>query len=485
MKNTLTIHNVRQQIVGIDAQVPLLDGSQRPYVNFDNAASTPALRPVFDKVNEFLTWYASVHRGTGFKSQVATEAYELAHDIVGCFVGADLRTNTVIFGKNTTEAINKLARRFPLERDDVVLCSLMEHHSNDLPWRQQARLIHIAVRDDGSLDEDDFDRLLHQHAGEVRLVAVSGASNVTGHLNPIHHLAEKAHAAGAKILVDAAQLAPHRAIQMQPDDDPGHLDFVALSAHKMYAPYGTGALIGPISVFETGTPDVVGGGTVDIVTVDDVRWAGPPDRDEAGSPNVVGAVALAQAILSLQEIGMEALARHEAELTAHALRRLREIDGVEVYGLTDPERANERVGVIPFNVRGMDHYKVAAVLSFEGGVAVRNGCFCAHPYILRLLRVSGADALRHQQDILAGTRVGLPGLVRLSFGCYNTLEEVDHAAEVLARIAAGDIQGDYEQDPSSGAYWPRGYEPDYERYFVLQPGLKAHPRDRSMPRCGV
>jgi len=361
----------------------------------------------------------------------------------------------------------------------------MEHHSNDLPWRQQARLIHVAVNDDGTLDEEHFDRLLRQYGGKVKLLAISGASNVTGCLNPIHRLAEKAHAAGAKILVDAAQLAPHRAINMRKDDDPTHLDFVALSAHKMYAPYGTGALIGPTSVFGRGTPDLVGGGTVDIVTVDDVRWAAPPDRDEAGSPNVPGAVALAQAILSLQEIGMDALAQHEAELTAHALRRLATLDGVEIYGLTDPDRAGERVGVIPFNVRGVDHYKVATVLSFEGAIAVRNGCFCAHPYILRLLQVSGEEALQHQRDILDGTRVGLPGLVRISFGCYNTAEEVDHALEVVARIATGDVDGDYEQDPSTGAYWPRGYTPDYERYFLLQPGLVAYPRLRRQPRCGV
>jgi selenocysteine lyase/cysteine desulfurase len=230
---------------------------------------------------------------------------------------------------------------------------------------------------------------------------------------------------------------------------------------------------------------MVGGGTVNIVTLDSVDWTAPPDRDEAGSPNVVGAVALAQAILSLQEIGMEALALHEAELTAHALRRLQEIDGVEVYGLTDPNRASERVGVIPFNVRGMDHYKVAAVLSFEGGIAVRNGCFCAHPYILRLLQVSGGEALRHQQDILNGTRVGLPGLVRMSFGCYNTIEEVDHAAELVARMAAGDISDDYQQDELSGEYWPRQYSPDYERYFVLQPGAKMEPHKAPGPRCGM
>ena len=483
--NRLTISNVRERMIGLDAHVPLLDGSHRQYVNFDNAASTPALKPVFDKVNEFMTWYSSVHRGTGFKSQIATEAYDLAHEIVGCFVKADLESNTVIFGKNTTEAINKLARRFPLEPDDVVLCSLMEHHSNDLPWRQQAHLIHIDVHDDGSLDEDHLDRLLAEHAGKVKLIAISGASNVTGNINPVHRLAEKAHAAGARILVDAAQLAPHRAIDMRPDDAPDHLDFVAISAHKMYAPYGTGALIGPISIFAEGTPDMVGGGTVDIVTVDDVRWGGPPDRDEAGSPNVVGAVALAQAVLSLEEIGMDALARHEAELTAHALRGLQKIDGVEVYGMTDPERVAERVGVIPFNVRGSDHYKVAAVLSFEGAIAVRNGCFCAHPYILRLLEVSGDEALRHQQDIIDGSRVGLPGLVRISFGCYNTIDEVDHAIDMLARIAAGELDGDYEQDPVSGAYWPRGFEPDYNQYFYLQPGLRLHREKPAPPRCGM
>ncbi len=481
----LDIRNVRAQIVGVDVQVPLLDGSHRQYVNFDNAASTPALRPVYDKVNEFMVWYSSVHRGTGFKSQIATEAYDLAHDCVARFVGAEPETNTVIFGKNTTEAINKLARRFPLEAEDVVLCSLLEHHSNDLPWRQRAQLVHVAVDDEGRLDEEDYDRLLREYAGRVKLVAISGASNVTGYLPPVHRLAEKAHAAGAKILVDAAQMAPHRVVRMLPDDDPGHLDFVVLSAHKMYAPYGTGALIGPTAVFEKGTPDQVGGGTVDIVTVDNVWWTSPPDRDEAGSPNVVGAVALAQAILSLEEIGMEALAAHEAKLTAHALCRLPEIEGVEVYGLTDPEHASERLGVVPFNVKGMDHYKVAAVLSFEGGIGVRNGCFCAHPYILRLMKVSSEEALRHQQDIVDGTRVGLPGLVRISFGCYNTIEEVDHVIEVLAGVAAGEIRGDYEQDPISGAYWPRGFEPDYEQYFSFECGLQARPRALRQPHCGV
>ncbi len=479
----LTIDNVREHIVGIEAQVPLLDGTRRQYVNFDNAASTPALAPVFDKVNEFLVWYSSVARGAGFKSQIATEAYELAHDIVACFLGANLETNTVIFGKNTTEAMNKAAYRFPLTPEDIVLVSLMEHHSNDLPWRQRATVHHVGVRDDGALDEDDYDQLLERYAGRVKLVAISGAQNVTGYINPIHRLAEKAHAVGARICIDAAQLAPHRAIDMRPDDDPQHLDFVAIAGHKMYAPYGTGALVGPKAIFEQGTPDQVGGGTVRLVTREEVRWAGAPERDEAGSPNVVGAVALAQAILCLQEIGMDAIARHEAELTAYALRRLRQIRGLHIYGPTDPDSAGERLGTFPFTVEGADHYKVSAVLSCEGGIGVRNGFFCAHPYLLHLLGISGEEALNHLEEMLGGLRVGRPGMVRASLGCYNTVEEIDHFVSVLDRISTGDVRGDYVQDPLSGTYHAQGFEPNLDEYFALHPGMRARRREGLTGAC--
>jgi len=463
----LAIHNVRDSIVGIDTQVPLLDGSHRTYVNLDNAASTPALRPVFDTVNKFLNWYSSVHRGTGFKSQVATRAYEDAHEIVCGFVGADRATNAVIFGKNSTEALNKLARRFPLNNGSVVLTTQMEHHSNDLPWRSVAEIEHVGVTQDGALDEAHLDHLLNNHRGRVRLVAVSGASNVTGTINPIHRIAERAHAAGAQVLVDAAQLAPHRAIDMRPDDDPGHIDYLVLSAHKMYAPYGTGALIGRRDTFLQGEPDMVGGGTVDIVTLDHVHWAGLPDREEAGSPNVVGAVAMAKAMRCLEELVMEALAAHEAQLTAYLLERLLSVPGVRVFGSTDPARAADRVGVVPFVVDGLSHHLVAAILSTEGGIGARNGCFCAHPYLLHLLGVSPERAREHQQEILRGTKANLPGLVRISFGCYNTEAEVDWLIEVLQRTVRGEYKGTYVQDPASGEFHAQGAEPEWADYFVL------------------
>ncbi|MGD9100134.1 MAG: aminotransferase class V-fold PLP-dependent enzyme [Anaerolineae bacterium] len=463
----LTIHNVRENIVGVEAKVPLLDGSHRTYVNFDNAASTPALRPVFDKVNEFMTWYSSVHRGTGFKSQISTQVYEQAHHVTCRFVGADPATHVAIFGKNSTEALNKLARRLSLAAGEVVLTTAMEHHSNDLPWRAVAQVEHVHVDENGALDEAHLDHLLDKYAGRVRLVAITGASNVTGYINPIHRIATKAHAAGAQILVDAAQLAPHRAVDMRPDDDPTHIDYLALSAHKMYAPYGTGALIGRRDVFAQGDPDMVGGGTVDIVTLDEVKWAGPPDRDEAGSPNVVGAVALAKTMLCLQEIGMPALAEHEARLTARLLKKLARIEGVQVYGISDPARAADKVGVVPFAVQGMSHYLVAAILSVEGGIGVRNGCLCAHPYILNMLRVPPERAREHQEAIRQGVKQYLPGLVRVSFGCYNTEDEVDWLIEVLERVVRGEYQGHYVQDPASGEFWPQGYAPEIASYFAL------------------
>ncbi len=381
-------------------------------------------------------------------------------------MNADSSEHTCIFGKNTTEAINKLAHRFPFtDERDVVLTSGMEHHSNDLPWRTSARTIHVGLTGDGRLDEADFDRLLAHYAGRVALIAISGASNVTGYLNPIHRLARKTHAAGAQILVDCAQLAPHRSVDMRRLDDPEHLDYIAISAHKMYAPFGTGALVGRRDLFAQGEPDMQGGGTVEIVTLEDVVWAGPPDRDEAGSPNTVGAVALAAAIAQLESIGMESVAAHEAELTTYALQRLQAIPGIHIYGDRDPQQAAQRLGVIPLQVSGISHFKVAAVLGNEFGIGVRSGCFCAHPYILHLLGLSSQEARQVRERMLAGDKREMPGLIRASFGLYNTLAEVDALAEALERIIHGNYDGQYQQEVASGEYQLEGWEPPFEQYF--------------------
>ncbi len=459
--------NMKDLVVGHDKKVPLLNGQMVRYTYLDNAASTPSLVVVAEAVNRFLPYYSSVHRGNGFKSRLSTVAYDQAHEIVAAFVGADLETNTVIFGKNTTEAINKLSYRLPRSKGQLVLTTQMEHHSNDLPWRRRGRVVHVKTGPDGRVDDDDLEMKLNKHRGNIALLAVSGASNVSGFVQPVHEYARMAHDAGALILVDAAQLAPHRLVDVKDDDDPAHLDFVALSAHKMYAPFGTGALIGPKSIFLSDPPEYTGGGTVDIVTMDEVHWAGMPDRDEAGSPNVVGAVAMAAAAKALMEIGMDRIAAHEEELVIYALNRLSRVPKIELYGSTDPSEASGRVGVIPFSIKGLSHFLVAAILGYEGGVGVRSGCFCAHPYVVDLLDLDEKSAKTWRQRVLSGDRSQMPGLIRASFGCYNDESDIDVLTEMLERIVAGDYEGDYQLVRETGEYYPIGYAENFKEYFEL------------------
>jgi len=180
---------LRREVVGIDARAPRLDGSEQPYVFLDNAASTPAFRSVLRAVEEFLPWYSAVHRGSGFKSAVATEVFDRCHDLVARFVGADPATNMVVFGKNTTECINKLANRFGFSRDDLVVTTTMEHHSNLLPWRKHARVLHVGVDAEGYPDLAALRQMLADHRGRVKLVAITGASNITGICPPVHDVA--------------------------------------------------------------------------------------------------------------------------------------------------------------------------------------------------------------------------------------------------------------------------------------------------------
>lgn len=462
------MENYRSLYVGLDTQVPLLDGNRKVYINLDNAASTPSFKAVKESVDGFLDYYSSVHRGMGFKSQLSTHAYEAARQAVLAFVGADPRYDVCLFGKNTTEAINKLARRFPFGPGrDVVLVSMMEHHSNDLPWRAAAKVVHIGVTPEGRLDEADFDAQIARYAGRVALVAVTGGSNVSGFINPIYRLAEKAHAAGAQFLADCAQLSPHRKVDMLSHADPRHLDYVSLSAHKLYAPFGTGALVGRRDTFEQGDPEYRGGGQVDIVTLDSVVWSTPPERDEAGSPNVVGAVALAAAVRQLQAVGMDQVAAHEADLTAYALPRLKQVPGLHIYGDTDPTRADSRLGVIPLQMENVPHFLLSAILSYEFGIGVRNGCFCAHPYMLHLLGVSAEGAQNVREQILQGDRREVPGLVRVSFGLYNQTDEIDRLVDALQRIARHEYHGNYIQDAASGDFSPQGWQVNYDDYFSV------------------
>ncbi|MFW6159192.1 MAG: aminotransferase class V-fold PLP-dependent enzyme [Planctomycetota bacterium] len=452
----LEIRNARRFVVGVEQKVPILGGRTVDYVNFDNAATTPPLTFVLECSRRFFDWYASVHRGSGLKSLVSTHIYEKCRRIVGEFVGADPSHHTVIFTQNATAALNKLAARLCISGRQTVLTTTMEHHSNLLPWRRiGCNVQHARVNPaDGSLRLGDIERRLRRGRGRVDIVSVSGASNVTGHMPPVRHIARLAHEHGAMLAVDATQLVPHRPVRMGAPDDPERFDFIVFSGHKMYAPFGCGALVGPRAVFEEGPPDTVGGGTVNMVSTDDVMWAPPPEKEEAGTPNVPGAVALACAARVLRSIGMENVAEHERELTRRALRKLGRLPGLTLYGERDPELGRDRLGVITMNVRRLGHGELAAALGHEWGIGVRNGCFCAQPYVRELMGVSDREMKSIAEHLAVGDHTAVPGMVRVSFGLYSTPDEVDYFVDALASILSDGPRSEYVLDEHYRDYVP-------------------------------
>lgn len=418
----------RDLVCGADIKVPLNNGRYIIGVNFDNAATTPPFISVMEDINNFAPWYSSIHRGTGYKSRLSSKIYDDSREIILNFVGADINYDTVIYVKNTTEAINKLSNRLCIdENKNVILSTEMEHHSNDLPWRDKFLVDYIEVDKCGRIDINDLKNKLIKYNGKVNLVTIAGASNVTGYISPIYKAARLAHAYGAKIMVDGAQLVPHGKIDMKPVDSDEHIDFLTFSAHKMYAPFGTGVLIGPKNIFEKGCPDYKGGGTVKVVTHDEIVWDDPPYKDEAGTPNLMGVVALTSAIRTLSSIGLENIEKYERNLRQYALLRLSDIPGIIIYCNEDK---NDKVAIIPFNIEGIHHSKVASILSYEAGIAVRNGCFCAQPYIQRLLNISKDEMKKYINNPTAQR----PGMVRLSFGLYNDFTEIDRLITTLYNI---------------------------------------------------
>ncbi len=438
------------RLVGDALIVPCVDGQERAYVCLDAAASTGALPAVAERIQDFLPWYSSVHRGAGWKSQLATVAYEEARAAALSFAGRDGRDDVAIFCRNTTEAINHLAYRLRLAPDDVVATTVVEHHANLLPWARLARCRYVECGPDGTFGIDDLLAVLD--AGPLpRLLAITGASNVTGWLPPIGDIIAAAHDRGVPVLVDAAQLAPHRPL-------PVEADYLAWSGHKMYAPFGAGVLVGPRTSFVTGDPFLAGGGAVDLVDLDEVVWTDPPEREEAGSPNVLGAVALHAAIDELAKLGWDAIIEHDRVMGRRLHEGLARIDGVRLLGPTDAET----LPVTTFVVDSVPHALVAARLSAEHGIGVRHGCFCAHPYLLRLLGLSSSEVADYKDAVRHGDRSTIPGAVRASASLSTTAAEIDRLLDAVAGIAAGDQPPvHYEQDPHTGDFWPRTTDPDW------------------------
>ncbi|GGG20480.1 putative aminotransferase/cysteine desulfurase [Rhodococcoides trifolii] len=398
-------------VSGADLDVPLVDGRSVRYANFDYAASAPALEAVTDAVRNLLPYYASVHRGAGYASRVSTQAYENARNAVGEFVNAR-DADVVVFTRNTTDSLNLLARCVP--GDTVVLD--IEHHATLLPWHGR-RVVSAA----DTIDETCQRLVAELWSKPAALLAVTGASNVTGEVLPLARLARIAHECGARICVDAAQLAPHRSIDIA---DLG-VDYVAFSGHKLYAPFGAGVLVGNRDWLDAADPYLAGGGAVSNVRVDETVWACAPARHEGGTPNVLGAVALAAACTALGTLDSSG---HETALTELLKDGLAAVPGVSFLRIFDD--VEDSVGIVSFTVDGYEPGHVAAYLSAEHGIGVRDGRFCAHPLLAKL---------------------GVPdGAVRASIGLGTSSEDVERLVGAVSALVGGVSTWNYAR---TDGYW--------------------------------
>ena len=352
--------------------------------------------------------YANVHRGLHWMSERTTDAYEGTRDLVAALLNAPSR-NEIVFTRNSTDAINLVAQSFGrnvLQRDQAVLLSEMEHHSNIVPWQMLRDSHGIEIRvarvtDAGELDMQDVERLLSD--GRVGLVAITHMSNVLGTYTPAARLCALAHAHGARIMLDGSQAIVHRQIDVQALD----ADFYVFTGHKLYGPTGIGVLWGRLALLEQMPPVNGGGDMIATVSFERSTWAHVPHKFEAGTPAIIEAIGLGAAIRYVQAIGYDAISAHEAALTEHALSRLSQVEGVRVLG-----EAQDRGGVLSFTLQGAHAHDVAPVLD-RNGIAVRAGNHCAEPLMRRL---------------------GVDSTARASFGVYTSFDEIDRLGDSLERI---------------------------------------------------
>ncbi|MFB6625719.1 aminotransferase class V-fold PLP-dependent enzyme [Streptomyces sp. NPDC056374] len=428
-------------VLGRDVTVPLVTGGEVTYAALDYAASAPALQRVWDDVAAYAPYYGSVHRGAGYLSQLSTDLFENSRVTVAEFL--DCRPgDQVVFTRSTTDSLNLLAATLPA--DCQVFVFETEHHASLLPWRD-ARVTYLNAPRTPEQAVATLERALaDRDPYGPALVCVTGASNVTGELWPVKELAAAAHAHGARIVLDAAQLAPHHPVSVQELD----VDWIAFSGHKLYAPFGSGVLAGRADWLQDSEPYLAGGGASRKVArrTDggvDVEWHTTAARHEAGSPNVIGVYSIASACKALTEAGFDGLVERERHLIAKVREGLAEVPEVRVLSLFGDDAP--RVGVISFVVEGWNSSHFAAALSAEYGIGVRDGLFCAHPLVRTLL---GSDP---QDPGECGAPEAAPGerslnAIRVSFGAGTPDEHVERFVGAVKELVRDGAQWKYRTE---------------------------------------
>lgn len=437
------LERLRAEFVGLETPYALADGRTARRIYLDSAASNLRLKVTDAVVHRAMAHYANTHSHLHFGARIMTEQYARAHRIVLDFVHAGDDYAAIFCGNGVTGCLNRIAQVLCAKRPDrdVAITTLMEHHANDLPHRKHlGNVVHVPVEKDpdgdaGRVNMTALREAIRKHADRLNYVAITMASNVTGIINPVHEIARLAHEAGALVVVDAAQSAAHLPVFAEGTDEAERLDVICLSGHKIYTPGSPGVLIARKELFEGVEPVEVGGGIVSFVDARRYTFLPTvPEREEAGTPNIPGALALAATLYLLGRIGMDVIEEDERELTQYALTRFDQIPGLHLYGSHRLEVA-DRIGVLTFNLRGLPHGLVTAALNDYFGIAVRHECFCAQPFVRQLLGIADDEGVA--PDACMGGRLPgeQPGMVRVSLGLYNTRADVDAVADALTHIA--------------------------------------------------
>ena len=423
-----SIDDLRKLFVGLDKKVNINGKGRIVPINFDNAATTPPFKRVVKRVLETTEYYGSIARGDGQKSQYCSDLYEECRRYILKYFNAPEEIYTAIFVGNTTDGLNKLSNILINNKDDIVITTRMEHHSNDLPWRNKCDLKYVEVNEDGRININEIKELIERYKEKVKYITITGASNVTGYINDIRKISGLIHKYGGKIIVDGAQLVPHKKIYMYKKDSLENIDFLVFSGHKIYAPFGSGAIIGLRKYFNNNLPDTKGGGTVEYVIDNNQLWLNTPEKNEAGTPNLFGAVAIMEAMKEIEKIGFERIEKNEKELLQYLINGLKELNRVKLYA--DNDCIEDRLGIFVFTIDGMKYYEVGEKLSEIKAIGVRQGGFCSHPYTRRVLGIPNNQL----QEYI--NKNGIPGLVRVSLGIYNSKKEANiflETVELLCR----------------------------------------------------
>ena len=412
-KNHSTATSLQDLTVDITSLIPTNNGNLFN-VYFDNGATTPPMKSVVKTIEEYTPWYKYVATNS-LKADFLSSLYEQGRKTIKRFVGADLENDITIYTKNSTEAINILSNVICMrhyKQNPVIITTSMEHLSNYLPWKFRFETILVDVLPGGRLSMQDLEQKLWQYRQRVQLVAVTGASNVTGYVNPIHDIARLAHQYGAEIFVDGAQLVQHKTVCMRTADPAEHIDYLSFSSHKIYAPTFSGVLIGPQKAFDAALPLYFGAGMETLVTDDEIKLKKSPARYEGGSNNLLGAIATSCALLTMEHIGMNAICNQEQDLLVYGINLLSQNPNVIIYG--DTGFLEDRIPIISFNVQGKTCKETTEYLYDNYGIITKNGLIGANLYVQKLTEGTPYD-----------------GVVRVSMAFFNQRSELDRLAEAL------------------------------------------------------